>query len=168
MLVMIPSVISSAFLELSRASTVRYASPASYRARRQRELCDSWAQVIPGKRRQWRGAGAKRYIGSPPSPAANALALQTFPDEAVLPEPGLDFSHSVRPEPHRDRTKQILRDHPGIRALIGPAPFTFWCILALVGLQFGVAWFVADRPMWLVFSRWPTPSALSPATGCSS
>ena len=32
MLVMIPSVISSAFLELSRASTVRYASPVSYRA----------------------------------------------------------------------------------------------------------------------------------------
>ncbi len=64
----------------------------------------------------------------------------------------LDFSHSVRPEPHRDRTKQILRRHPEIRALIGPAPFTFWCILGLVGLQFGVAWFVADRPMWLVLA----------------
>ena len=67
-------------------------------------------------------------------------------------EPQLSFSHSVRPEPHRDRTKQILRRHPEIRALIGPAPFTFWCILALVGLQFGVAWFVADQPMWLVFA----------------
>ena len=100
------------------------------------------------------GAGAKpyTYIEWLVCPAVNASALQTFPDEAVLPESRLDFLHSVRPEPHRDRTKQILRGHPEIRTLIGPAPFTFWCILALVGLQFSVAWFVADRPMWLVLA----------------
>ena len=57
---------------------------------------------------------------------------------------------SARPEPHRDRTKQILRRHPEIRALIGPSPLTFWWILGLVALQFAVAWFVADQPWWLV------------------
>jgi sphingolipid delta-4 desaturase len=94
------------------------------------------------------GAKGVYYVaGLPPR---QRIAPPPFPDEAVLLEPQLDFSHSVHPEPHRDRTKQILRRHPEIRALIGPAPFTFWCILALVGLQFGVAWFVADRPMWLV------------------
>jgi len=61
-----------------------------------------------------------------------------------------DFSHSADPEPHRSRTKQILRLHPEIRSLIGPSSASFWCILGLVSLQFGVAWFVADRPMWLV------------------
>ena len=62
------------------------------------------------------------------------------------------FSYSAGPEPHRDRTKQILRRHPEIRSLIGSSPVTFWCILGLVSLQFGVAWFVADRSMWLVLA----------------
>jgi sphingolipid delta-4 desaturase len=69
-----------------------------------------------------------------------------------LPDPQSAFAYSYGPEPHRDRTKQILRQHPEIRALIGPSPATFWCILGLVSLQFGVAWFVADRPIWLVLA----------------
>ena len=64
--------------------------------------------------------------------------------------PESDFLHSDAPEPHRDRTKQILRRHPEVRSLIGPTPATFWCIAGLVGLQFALAWFVADRPVWLV------------------
>jgi len=69
-----------------------------------------------------------------------------------LPDPQSAFAYSYGPEPHRDRTKQILRQHPEIRSLIGPSPATFWYILGLVSLQFGVAWFVADRPMWLVLA----------------
>lgn len=61
-----------------------------------------------------------------------------------------DFAYSASPEPHRDRTKQILRQHPEIRSLIGPSPTTFWWIFGLVSLQFLVAWLVADRPWWLV------------------
>jgi sphingolipid 4-desaturase/C4-monooxygenase len=61
-----------------------------------------------------------------------------------------DFSHSAGPEPHRSRTKQILRRHPEIRSLIGPSPVSFWWITGLVGLQFFVAWFVSDKPIWLV------------------
>ena len=67
-----------------------------------------------------------------------------------MSQPQSDFLHSTAPEPHRDRTKQILRLHPEVRTLIGPSPTTFWYILGLVGLQFAVAWFVADRPVWLV------------------
>ena len=55
-------------------------------------------------------------------------------------------SPRASPRPHQTDSPRS----PEIRTLIGPAPFTFWCILGLVGLQFGVAWFVADRPMWLV------------------
>jgi sphingolipid delta-4 desaturase len=74
------------------------------------------------------------------------------PDEASLVEHPSDFSYSVAPEPHRNRTKQILRGHPEVRTLIGPSPISFWCILGLVGLQFGVAWLVAERPLWLVLA----------------
>jgi sphingolipid delta-4 desaturase len=61
-----------------------------------------------------------------------------------------DFLHSSAPEPHRERTRQILRRHPEVRSLIGPTPATFWFIVGLVGLQFAVAWFVAERPVWLI------------------
>lgn len=80
---------------------------------------------------------------------SNCSALS---DETWLPDPQSAFAYSYGPEPHRDRTKQILRQHPEIRSLIGPSPATFWYILGLVSLQFGVAWFVADRPMWLVLA----------------
>jgi sphingolipid 4-desaturase/C4-monooxygenase len=61
-----------------------------------------------------------------------------------------DFAHSVAPEPHRSRTKALLQQHPEIRSLIGPNPRTFWYTLAIVLLQFGVAWFLATRSWWLV------------------
>ena len=70
--------------------------------------------------------------------------------EAVLNQPQSDFLHSAAPEPHRDRTKQILRVHPEIRTLVGPSRATIGYIVGLVGLQFAVAWFVADQPVWLM------------------
>ena len=95
-----------------------------------------------------------RYI-APRSP----LTQTAFPKDppslttrARLSEHLSAFSYSCSPEPHRDRTKQILRRHPEIRNLIGPSPVTFWCILGLVSLQFGIAWFVADRSIWLVLA----------------
>jgi sphingolipid 4-desaturase/C4-monooxygenase len=61
-----------------------------------------------------------------------------------------DFAYSTAPEPHRARTKEILARHPEIRDLIGPNPTTFWFTLGIVLAQFGLAWFLADRPWWLV------------------
>src|SRR5688500_1336912 len=70
--------------------------------------------------------------------------------DPVLASAGTDFTHSAAPEPHRARTKALLQRHPEIRSLIGPSSVTFWYILAIVALQFGVAWFVAARSWWLI------------------
>jgi sphingolipid delta-4 desaturase len=64
------------------------------------------------------------------------------------PEP--DFVHSTLPEPHRARTKTILRQHPEIRQLIGKNPLTFWITLAIVTLQLAVAYLVRAQPWWVV------------------
>jgi sphingolipid delta-4 desaturase len=75
-----------------------------------------------------------------------------MPTRPIVRAQVTDFFHSSAAEPHRDRTKQILRRHPEIRTLIGPHPVTFWWILGLVSLQFGVAWFVADQPVWVMIA----------------
>jgi sphingolipid 4-desaturase/C4-monooxygenase len=62
-----------------------------------------------------------------------------------------DFIYSDKSEPHRIRTKQILKQHPDVRKLIGKNPNTFWFILLLVGLQVGGAIFLADKAWWLLF-----------------
>ena len=66
-------------------------------------------------------------------------------------EPELDFAYSVRPEPHGERTKSILRSHPPRSVVIGPNPVTFWWTLGIVALQIAVAWLVAPQPWWVVF-----------------
>ena len=78
-----------------------------------------------------------------------------------------DFKHSSAPEPHRSRTKEILRAHPEIRALIGPSQATFWWTLVVVALQGVVAWFAATSPGGWCSSS-PTRSARSPITASSS
>ena len=47
----------------------------------------------------------------------------------------LDFVHSTNPEPHRARTKEILRRHPEIRELIGPNPMTLFWTAFVVAIQ---------------------------------
>ena len=61
-----------------------------------------------------------------------------------------EFTFSAAPEPHRIRTRELLRRHPEIRELIGPNPTTFWWTAGIVALQIVVAWLVADRPWWVV------------------
>jgi sphingolipid 4-desaturase/C4-monooxygenase len=63
-----------------------------------------------------------------------------------------DFAQSAAPEPHRARTKDLLRRHPEIRALIGPSQRTFWYTVGIVLLQFGAAWFAASRSWWLILA----------------
>jgi sphingolipid 4-desaturase/C4-monooxygenase len=71
-------------------------------------------------------------------------------DRQTTPAEPTDFAHSAQPEPHRARTKDLLRSHPEIRALIGPSQRTFWYTLGIVLVQFGIAWFAASRSWWLV------------------
>ncbi|HZX59520.1 MAG TPA: fatty acid desaturase, partial [Mucilaginibacter sp.] len=51
-----------------------------------------------------------------------------------------DFIHSTESEPHRIRTKKILKEFPEVRDLIGKNPLTMVAIIAMVGSMIGVAW----------------------------
>lgn len=63
-----------------------------------------------------------------------------------------DFRHASGPEPHRIRTKQILKAHPGVRSLIGKNPATGWVILGIVTAQILLAVLVSRQPWWLVLA----------------
>jgi sphingolipid 4-desaturase/C4-monooxygenase len=76
---------------------------------------------------------------------------QPLPQNEVPAGASNDFIQSSAPEPHRARTKDLLRRHPEIRSLIGPSPRTFWYTIGIVLLQFGVAAFAASQPWWLTF-----------------
>lgn len=61
-----------------------------------------------------------------------------------------DFIHATYSEPHRIRTKEILKEFPGMRKLIGKNPLTIFAIVALVAFQFFLCWLLADQSWWLV------------------
>jgi sphingolipid 4-desaturase/C4-monooxygenase len=62
-----------------------------------------------------------------------------------------DFLHSTTPEPHRTRTRQILKAHPDIKHLIGQKnPATFAVIIGCVALLVGLAWLVRGADWWVV------------------
>ncbi|MDO6433721.1 fatty acid desaturase [Flavitalea sp. BT771] len=62
-----------------------------------------------------------------------------------------DFVHSTKQEPHRLRTRQILKQHPEVRQLIGKNKYTFFAILGLVGFQIVLAGLVSAQSWWIVF-----------------
>ncbi|MEO8173585.1 MAG: fatty acid desaturase [Sediminibacterium sp.] len=61
-----------------------------------------------------------------------------------------DFIHVERSEPHRVRTKEILKEVPDMRKLIGKNPLTFLAIIGLVAFQLTGAWLLADQSWWIV------------------
>jgi sphingolipid delta-4 desaturase len=61
----------------------------------------------------------------------------------------MDFQYSNLPEPHKERTKQILKAHPEVRNLIGRNPFSAVIILFVVSLQFVIAYFLSGQAWWL-------------------
>lgn len=62
-----------------------------------------------------------------------------------------DFVFSNQAEPHRMRTREILKKYPEIKKLIGKKnPTTFWIALAAVSLQFVLAYVLRDQPWWMV------------------
>ena len=54
------------------------------------------------------------------------------------------------PEPHRERTRQLLAAHPEARALQGHLPASAAIVAAVVALQLGLAWLLRGEPFWLV------------------
>lgn len=61
-----------------------------------------------------------------------------------------DFIFLPNAEPHRVRTKEILKTNPEIRNLIGKNPQTGLIILFVVALQLGAAILLRDQPWWLL------------------
>ena len=62
-----------------------------------------------------------------------------------------DFVYSQESEPHRIRTKKILKEFPHLRQLIGKNPTTIFAIIGLVTFQVVLAWFVRDQSWWIIF-----------------
>ena len=58
------------------------------------------------------------------------------------------FNWSDDVQPHKQRTKSIIRQHPEIRTLIGRNPYTFLIILLCVGVQVGGAWLLSGVAWW--------------------
>jgi sphingolipid delta-4 desaturase len=61
----------------------------------------------------------------------------------------MDFQYSNQPEPHKERTKQILKAHPEVRDLIGRNPVSALITILVVALQFVIAYLLADQEWWL-------------------
>lgn len=61
----------------------------------------------------------------------------------------MDFIYSEEKEPHRIRTKSILKEHPEVKQYIGRNPYTFLAIIAAVAFQIVVAWYLRDSTWWM-------------------
>jgi sphingolipid delta-4 desaturase len=61
-----------------------------------------------------------------------------------------EFTWSETDEPHATRRKLILAKHPEIKELFGYEPRTFWLVAAIFIAQTTVAWWIADKPTWLL------------------
>ncbi|HEY8687975.1 MAG TPA: fatty acid desaturase [Chitinophagaceae bacterium] len=61
-----------------------------------------------------------------------------------------NFIHLSNPEPHRLRTKEILKNYPDIRNLIGKNPSSFFIIIAVVALQITAAIILFSQPWWAI------------------
>jgi sphingolipid delta-4 desaturase len=60
------------------------------------------------------------------------------------------FEWSDAPEPHAERRRAMLAQHPEIKQLYGPCPRTKYVCTALVVVQVVVAYCLRDAPWWCV------------------
>ncbi len=63
-----------------------------------------------------------------------------------------DFIYSAGANPHHIRIKEILKEHPEVRDLIGKNPNSIFAIIGLVLFQIVMAWLLRDQSWWLVFA----------------
>jgi sphingolipid 4-desaturase/C4-monooxygenase len=61
-----------------------------------------------------------------------------------------EFRQSVAREPHRERTRYLLKQYPDVRDLIGKNAFSFAWVVSVVALQVAIAWTVRAQPVWLM------------------
>ncbi|MES1240681.1 MAG: fatty acid desaturase [Acidobacteriota bacterium] len=72
------------------------------------------------------------------------------PDDDVALSETDDFTLVDTAEPHTSRARAMLRAHPEIRELVGPAPSTFLLTLALVAGQNTLALLLRNSPLWMI------------------
>ena len=60
-----------------------------------------------------------------------------------------EFQFSNTPEPHKERTRAILKAHPEMREYIGRNPVSFLIILFVLGLQITIAYLLSLQPWWI-------------------
>jgi sphingolipid delta-4 desaturase len=70
--------------------------------------------------------------------------------ESSPPTRGRQFTHVDYPEPHRDRARQILKDHPEVRQLFGRQPLSAPLTIGIVAFQVALAIALRNQPWWLV------------------
>src|ERR1043165_163378 len=61
-----------------------------------------------------------------------------------------EFVFSNSPEPHRLRTKEILKQHPQIRKLIGKNVNSFFAIVFVVALLVFLSWLLNNQSWWWI------------------
>jgi len=67
-----------------------------------------------------------------------------------MPLSSREFEYSQEQEPHRNRTKELLRNHPDLRGYIGKNPSSFFIILACIALQLEIAFLVRGASWWVI------------------
>src|SRR5262245_19321328 len=61
------------------------------------------------------------------------------------------YLYSETPNPHFERMRQIMKAHPEVRDLFGPAPMTALWTLGIVAIQILVAYWLRDsHPGWII------------------
>lgn len=60
-----------------------------------------------------------------------------------------DFSFSELPEPHKERTKEILKTHPEVRGLISRNANSMFYLNGIVVLQIVISILLGNQPWWL-------------------
>lgn len=63
-----------------------------------------------------------------------------------------DFIYSTESEPHRARTKKILKQFPDLRKLIGKNPYTIFAIIGLVLFQVVAAYLLKGQSWLIIFA----------------
>ncbi|MEY4988221.1 MAG: putative sphingolipid delta(4)-desaturase/C4-monooxygenase [Bacteroidota bacterium] len=66
-----------------------------------------------------------------------------------------DFTWVEGSEPHRQRTREIIKKHPEVKKLIGKNPMTFLWIIVCVSMQIAIAYYLKDASWaWIVGAAW--------------
>jgi len=65
-------------------------------------------------------------------------------------KPKKDFKYSELPEPHKERTRKILKAHPEVRNFITRNPNSIYLILGIVAVQIAIAILLREQPWWVI------------------